>query len=291
MNILVLDNNKSLEPYIVKFKDIPTSSRIFVSPRNYNKVISKLDSRPVLTQYWLVIISSRLSISQMTHILSLKQNINIIETATKTSFQTLREELLNQDIDFKVLDNTKVDKSDAIRYVIKNLNIEIEDRKYLCKRHGFYFPRIVESVKILSGFDKIDRKLIRKYTESKIIYISQITEVLLGVGNVSKSEAVDCVYEFRYGFKYLLRTISDDLDLYIFIFNEVSSGFLSLMNVREYECDNSAFKAASIYKREKIINAFRNVSFDKLLYIKTRVDLIEPKSSNIYKLITLIYNS
>ena len=289
MNLLVLDNDKSIEPYLVKFKDIPSSSRIYITAKNYQKVISKLNTRPVLTPYWLVIISPRLSISQILSVLGFANNLNIIETATKTSFTDMRAALLNQNVEFKILDNTKVDHNDAINYVLQNLKIEVDDRKYLCKRHGYYFPKIVESVKILSGFNEITRPLIRKYTDSKTVYISQITEVLLGIGKTTKPAAVDCIYEFRHAFKYLLNTISEDLDLYIFIFGEVSSGFLSLVNVRDYECDDSAFKAASVYKREKIVNAFRNVSFDRLLYIKTQIDLIEPKSSSIYKLISLIY--
>lgn len=288
MNIIVLENDKCLEPYITKFKDVPNSSRLYITPNNFNNASSKLKTPPILTHKWLVIISSRLSESQLLGICSDSENINIIETETKLKFNDVKNIFLTNDIEFKVFDNTKTSKTDCILYVQTKLKLDEADRKYLCKRHGYYFPKIVESVHILSGMDNIDRKVIRQYTEARSIYISQITDTLLGVKNLNKA-SVDLIYEYRYGFKFLLSVILNDLALYEFIFTEISSGFLDLTNYREYKTDNELFNNASLYRKETIINTYRSLSFDKLLYVKTKVEMIEPKSSNIYKLIKLLY--
>lgn len=288
MNILVLENNKCLESYVEKFKDIPNSSRLYVSSKNYKDAITKINTKPILTQNWLVTISSQLPISLMTNVLENTKNINIIETSTKQKFNDIKSRLLKEDIDFKILDNTKVDKKDCIKYVQKQLNINEDLRKYLCKRHWYYFPKIVESVHILSGFKEITKPIIRKFTYERSTYISDITDTILGV-NFETVESVDLLYEYRYGFKFLLSIIKKDLELYEYIFTEISSGYLSLMNYREYVTDNEHYKQASNYRKEQIINSYKSLSFDKLLFIKTQIELIEPKSSNIYKLIKLIY--
>lgn len=288
MNILVLENNKCLVSYVEKFKSVPNSSRLYVSTKNYKDAVTKIFSKPILTQNWMVTISSQLPITLMLNILENENNINIIETSTKQKFNDIKGKLLRENVEFKTYDNTKVDKNDCIKYVQSELRIDRDLRKYICDRHYYYFPKIIESVYILSGVDKITKPIIRKYTYERNVYIQDITDTLLGI-NPKQVESVDLIYEYRYGFKFLLHIIKNDLELYQYIFTEISAGYLSLMNYRNYETDNEYFLSSSLYRREQIINSYKSLSFDKLLFIKTQLELIEPKSSNIYKLIRMIY--
>ncbi|GAA0101598.1 hypothetical protein UT300012_23130 [Paraclostridium bifermentans] len=290
MNLLLLENpNYCIKPFLAQVTGYPNSSRININNNNYFECLKIIETPPVLTKKWLVIISPRLSGKQIANLME-RDNNNVVPLITKGKWQELAEELKDLGVNFKLLDNLNPNKDDIIEYVTKHLPITYEDAKYLAGRHRYYLPKVMESVDLLTGLDIVTREKIREYTDRfNSVWISSITENILGVDTkISKKRLVALIYDFRYGFDYVLTSIKNDLDMYMYIYSEMIDGNLTLENYIDFESDNKKFKNLPNFRKLKIIESFDVVSYDKLFYVKTKVESISNKPNNIYKLIKLI---
>lgn len=289
MNLLLAENpNYTIEPFMDRLGTVPNSSRMTINSRNYFECLQLLKTQPVLTKKWLCDINPDLSLSQMKTILS-KDNLNIIRVKSKAKFNELSQDLLEEGIKFRTFNNLEPPKEKIIEYVHNTLKIDYDTSKYLCNRHRFYLPKVMESVAILENVDNVDKKAIRNYTvRYNSVYLSSITDKILGLENVSNKKIIDCIYRFRYGFDYVLKSIKKDLEIYEYVFTEISFGSLTLENYLEFHGEHKGYNSLPDFRKAKIIKAYEVLSFDKLYYIKLKVEAIESNPSNIYKLIRLL---
>ena len=289
MNLLLAENpNYTIEPFMERLNTVPNSSRMTINPRNYFECIQLLKNQPVLTKKWLCDINPRLSISQMKSILE-KDNLNIIRVENKAKFEELSQTLLEEGVKFKTFNNLQPPKEKIIEYVHKSLNLDYETSKYLCNRHKFYLPKVMESVSILENVENVDKKAIQNYTvRYNSVYLSSITDKLLGLEKVSNKKIIECIHRFRYGFDFILKSIKKDLEIYEYVFTEISFGSLTLENYLDFHGEHKGYNALPDFRKLKIIQAYEKLSYDKLYFIKLKVEEIDSNSSNIYKLIRLL---
>ncbi len=289
MNLLLAENsNYCIEPFMERLSSIPNSSKITINTRNYFECLQLLKTSPVLTQKWLCILSHRLSLSQMKSILE-KDNLNIIMVENKAKFSELSQALLEEGIQFKSYNNLQPPKDKVIEYVHKNLKVDYDTAKYICGRHGYYLPKVFESVAILENVDDIDKKSIQSYTQRyNSVYLTSITDKLLGLDKISTKKIVECIHRFRYGFDFLLKSIKKDLDIYEYVFTEISFGSLTLENYLEFQGEHKGYNSLPDFRKKKIILSYEKLSYEKLYFIKLKVEAIESNPSNIYKLIRLL---
>ena len=90
-----------------KVKGYPNSSKINVNKNNYFECLKILDSPPVLTKKWLVVISPRLSSKQIASIME-RDNNNVVPLSSKIKWQELGEELKELGVQYKLLDNLRI---------------------------------------------------------------------------------------------------------------------------------------------------------------------------------------
>ncbi len=290
MNLLLLESpSHCIEPFLSKVKGYPNSSKINVNKNNYFECLKILDSPPVLTKKWLVVISPRLSSKQIASIME-RDNNNVVPLSSKIKWQELGEELKELGVQYKLLDNLNPPKDVILNYIQKELNVDLDMAKYIGGRHRYHLPKVMETVTILSDLETITKKDVREYTTRfKNIWISSITENILGIDTkTSKKRLVELIYDFRYGFDYILSTVKSELELYEYVYSRMIEGELTLENYLDYESYNKKYNDLPDFKKLKMIESFDVVSYDKLYYIKTKVESIEGKTSNIYKLIKLI---
>ena len=288
MNLLILEtaNNEMLED---KFKNIPRTSRLYVTTKNFQRALGDAMLRPVLTDRWLVFIPATLTRAQRNSLLEIGKNINIIKTYSKNSFNSIKAELIRDGVEFKIYDTTHIPEDEAKMFVRKSLGVDDEIAEYICKRHKYYYPKICESVTILKGFDKITKTVVQRYTDANDVFISHIVEALLGVPSASPKKACRCVYKFQYGLKYLYTEIIKYLELYYYVFGLVYSGYLTAANFETYVKEDTELKIYAPYQIQKIINHFNYISYDKVCLRLAQVKRIKPKRTEIYKLIMLIW--
>lgn len=290
MNLVLLESpSHCIEPFLSKVKGYPNSSKLNVNKNNYFECLKILESPPVLTKKWLVIISPRLSSKQIASIME-RDNNNVVSLSSKLKWQEMCEELKEHGIPYKLLDNLNPPKEVILDYIQRELKVDLELAKYIGGRHRYHLPKVMESVTLLSDLDVITKKAIREYTTRfKNVWISSITENILGIDTkTSKKRLVELLYDFRFGFDYVLSTIKSELDLYDYVYSQIINGELTLENYLDYTSYNKKYNDLPDFKKLRLIESFDVVSYDKLFYIKTKVESIEGKSSNIYKLIKLI---
>lgn len=290
MNLLLLESpTHCIEPFLSKVKGYPNSSKININKNNYFECLKILDNPPVLTKKWLVVISPRLSSKQIASIME-RDNNNVVPLSSKIKWQELGEELKELGIPYKLLDNLNPPKDVILDYIQKELNVDLDMAKYIGGRHRYHLPKVMETVTILSDLETITKKDVREYTTRfKNIWISSITENILGIDTkTSKKRLVELIYDFRYGFDYVLSTVKSELELYEYVYSRMIEGVLTLENYLDYESYNKKYNDLPDFRKLKLIESFDVVSYDKLYYVKTKVESIEGKTSNIYKLIKLI---
>lgn len=290
MNLLLLESpTHCIEPFLSKVKGYPNSSKININKNNYFECLKILDNPPVLTKKWLVVISPRLSSKQIASIME-RDNNNVVPLSSKIKWQELGEELKELGIPYKLLDNLNPPKDVILAYIQKELNVDLDMAKYIGGRHRYHLPKVMETVTILSDLETITKKDVREYTTRfKNIWISSITENILGIDTkTSKKRLVELIYDFRYGFDYVLSTVKSELELYEYVYSRMIEGVLTLENYLDYESYNKKYNDLPDFRKLKLIESFDVVSYDKLYYVKTKVESIEGKTSNIYKLIKLI---
>lgn len=289
MNIVILeDSNYCIEPFISQFSKFPNSSKITINSSNYFESVQLLKTPPVLTKDWLVLVSPRLSVNQMKSVFGLG-NLNIVAVSTKGKFEEIVQEFKDEGIKFRTYNNLQPPKDKVLDYVMKELQISYELACYICNRHKFYLPKVMESVAILETLEEINKKSIQSYTvRYNSVWLTSITDKLLGIEKTKNKKIVECIYRYRYGFDFLLKSIKKDLDIYEYAFSEISMGYLSLENYRDFESEYKGFKNLSNFRKLKIVESFEHLSYSKLYFIKLKVEAIESNPNCIYRLIELL---
>lgn len=296
MNILVAENrNNCLKSIISDVKNkFPNPSIITVNSDNYYEVLKLLETRPILTKGWLVMLNPRLSVQQIAHIMDM-DNLNVIHIPNPHKAKELHEKLLEHGVECRYFDNTQATKEDLINYVLDNLNIADEDAIYLVNRHignreKANVSKVIHSVTVLSTLDKVTRKDIQNYTTRfNTVGVPQVVERILGLPNTrSTKQLVEVVHRYRFGFSHLLKYIRKEIDLYIKLFELIRVGDLDLTNYQTFEFDDKELKKLAPYKVKRIIDSYAYLSYDKLYLIKLKVDSIDSRRSSIYELIMMI---
>lgn len=292
MNLLIAEKaNACINPIMNKF-DIPAISKKYVTSNNFTELIPILKTKPIMTNKWYVIIDPKLTIKQIKELMSF-DNFNILMVDNEKLFKSMKLDLIDEGVNFKTYDNLNPPKEQVIKYILDHINTnDVEVAKYIYNRHDGYLPKIMESIALLGNLAEVTKKDVYKYTYAmNSMWLNDVLLCILGYplpGKSAKKRAVETLYEFRYGIKYVLSTMKKDISIIRYAFEEINAGRLSLENYKEFESDNKDFKLLSNNRKEKIIDAYNYVSYRRVLKIQYALNHIEPNSFNMYKLIYLV---
>lgn len=293
MNFILLEDSRYLLSSFWNkvYENFPQSSRITVNRRNFAETEKIIKSSPRLTKHWLVNVDRRLTLQQLISVLS-KNNLNVIQLESKSGAEELYNDLLDNNIETTIINNLKPKDSEVVIYVAKALDINLEDAKYICRRHRYYLPAIMDSVAILEIVGEVNRKSIKKYTRRfGSVSLFTLVDYLLGLETrASKKRIIELIMSYTYGFDFLIEFIKKELDKYLCIYEYVSTGALTSENFLDFEppSTDNVYRTISKYAIQKIIKAYSELSFEKLYFIYLMVNKIEGRKDNIYKLINLI---
>lgn len=270
------------------YDQFPRSSRLNLNSKTVDVIKPYLNSRPILTSNWLVEINYRVSIKSIKDILQL-QNINLITVYSNEDMEYKRDELSTNGFKFTIFDNSKIAKEDLIEHISKSLDIDSDLAKYIYNRSKGYVKDIAIAISVLSTLPNIDRKIIREYTYGRSsLGLFSIIDSLLGVSKFPIKSVVKVIYDYRYGFDFLLKFIIKQLEDYLVVYNYIEGGQLNLDNYKEFNPDDTAYKKISSYVVLKVIKLYSRVSKALLYFLLNKIKSINPSPYCIYELLMLL---
>lgn len=270
------------------YDQFPRSSRLNLNSKTVDEIKPYLNSRPILTSNWLVEINYRVSIKSIKDILQL-QNINLITVYSNEDMEYKRDELATNGFKFTIFDNSKIAKEELIEHISKSLDIDSDLAKYIYNRSKGYVKDIAIAISVLSTLPNIDRKIIREYTYGRSsLGLFSVIDSLLGVSKFPIKSVVKVIYDYRYGFDFLLKFIIKQLEDYLVVYNYIEGGQLNLDNYKEFNPDDTAYKKISSYVVLKVIKLYSRVSKALLYFLLNKIKSINPSPYCIYELLMLL---
>lgn len=277
----------SIKSFEDSIKGFPKSSTIVLNRANEVEVMETIKSPPLFTPVWLVIVSTKLSPNKLEKLVNNNLFI-LINCNSAKAYEDVKESLLSARIQYRLIDNSKATKEELIIYCMKELKINRETSEYLCKRQRYILSRVVNAVATLVTFDKIDKKIIKEYTtRMQSVSLLDLVEYMLGLGRKKNYKSlVSLVYDYKYGFKFLLEFTEKELRNRLDIYNLITSGYITIENYKDYLADNKL--KYNTYFVFRVLEDYKHLSYDKLYLIHNAVSSIPSERSSIYKYLKLL---
>lgn len=273
----------------------PPSSKLSLVDDTFDIVFEALKTKPLLTSTWTVSISPYMERSKIVRLLNEygnSNNIFIIKCTNKGKFTDIENTLIENKINYSLIDNSIVDKSYLVDFIKRNINYVDEDiPMMICKRVRYNVQKVINAVDILSTLDVVNKDTVKRFVDTASSSgFFDITLSLLGLSvKSSKSKVLNLMYQYRYGYKYIFRSVKKDLNDFRIIYNYILDGELSMDNMLDFQPKgDSNFKKISKYKKRVIIESFQFLSLEKLYIIQSLVENIPETWRDYYNLVNLV---
>lgn len=275
---------KSFEDSIGNF---PKSSTITLNKANEVEVMEIIKNPPLFTPVWLVIVSTKLTPSRLQKLLSYNLFI-LINCNSKKAYEDEKENLMSIKAQYRLIDNSRATKEELITYCMKELKINRETAEYLCKRQKYILGKVVNAVMTLVTFDIINKKVIKEYTtRMQSVSLLDLVEYMLGIGRKRNYKSlVSLVYDYKYGFKFLLEFTEKELKNRLDIYNLITAGYITTENYKIYLAENKL--KYNSYFVFRVLEDYKHLSYDKLYLIHNAISNIPSDRSSIYKYLKLL---
>lgn len=289
MIIVLLEKSDNLiNSFLDKlYQRIPKSCRATINKKTSYEKIKSYEQPPLLTSGWLLIVSPEVTNAQIKLIDAISENNYVVFNCnTKKSFTDLQEKLIDLKITFKIVDNYKVSKEHIVKYIMENLKVSEDNAKYLARRQNYYIRSVVSAVNILKTLPTVNRDAIKKYTsKNESIPIYEIFNYVFKLDNckLSYTDAIKLVYQYRYGFSHVLSYLLDTCALYLYVFELMVDGQLTIQNYKDFRRDTADKKIKNIteYQLSKIVTHFDVISVEYLFFVQQTVSNIADDVSGI----------
>lgn len=296
MIVVLLENPTNVISSVLNkfYAKYPKSCRGFISDKTPNERVVVYNHPPLLSSGWLLMCTGRVTRTLIKRIGKLPENnIIIFQVESQRDCQAVQQELSSVDLEFMLIDNYKIKKEEVISYICTSLKVSKLDADYLYKRHDGYVRDIMTSVKALSLLPYVTRVEIKKFTvASSRLRLYDISNYLLGLSEskVSYEKVIQLVYQYQYGFDYLLKSIADTLEEYLHVYKYLDDGALNITNYREFKAESvdSVIKGYSEYRLMKVIESYQLVSVEKVYFVLHAVKGFNNDSFGVVQLIDLL---
>lgn len=243
-----------------------------------------LTNAPVLNREWLIICSG-----SFRHVRDLYPTKNTILWKV-TRRAELEHALLSLDgMQFKLVDNYKISPDVVRAWICRELGVTEKIAKTLYNRCAGNLKALVTAVDVLKGLDTITRSAVIKNVP-KVNGVSCLGLVQYLIGEqtrYSRVEIVQFIYEFRYAFSWLKTQLLSEIKKYLNVFLDVDSGDLQYGSVHEYVQNNKTL-GISEYRLQKMIEAHRYVSTEKIYLLSLMLQELPSGSDGVVQLLKIV---
>ena len=278
--------------YTYFYEKFPKSTRFYAGKDLGSSDVEMLSRPPLLRAGWLILCDSLVKPSALKQINEANpKNIILIRAHSKKDVEKIHEKY--NGVEYKVLDNHILDKEKVITWIMSELLINKSNAEFLYKRANGNLNDIVIAVQNIKPLPDRNKSIISKFTvKNSRAYINDVVPFLLGAQNsfLDKKEIMQTIYKFRFAFSWMIKEIKKDIGVYAEVFNLISTHVLTVDNYMKVKntVDSKAVRHLSDNKLRFIILLYGEVSYEHLLYVKSRIDCIGTGSFEIIKLIQLI---
>lgn len=293
--ILLESRDNLINPVLPKILDkVHISCQARVTKETTYETIKSYKQSPLLSAGWLLRVSKDITDSQLRLLDKLPDNtILLFHVVSRRELTDLQDKLDTNKVQYTLLDNYKISKEDIIKYIATNLHLSEQDAKYLAKRQGYYTVSVVNSVRVLKQFTRVDRDIIRKYTSvNDNVTLYEIVNYLFKLPDckINYSTAVKLVYQYRFAFDHIRNYILSTCVLYRQIFDYMVDGQLTIKNYKSVKSslDKKLLQSLSDYQLRQIVSHFSDVSLEYLYLIEQMVSSIPDDTSGIPAFINLL---
>lgn len=270
----------------------PKSSIKYMPNHLKSEDLKELEHKPLLSNGWLIIFKN--NSFKDSYLKSLRnlfdKNLILIQITNEVKSTELLSLLESEKIEFRFINNYKLKKDDLISYICLNIKISKSDATFLCDYCNWYLPKLLESVQTLSILDKCTRKDIRKYIDgNKNIAVFDLVNYMLGISKgIHYRDCLALVWDYRYGFEHLVKSVIKQLYVFFNVFVLISEGEIDLTNYKSVEIRNKEIATLNKYRLYKIIEAFDAISLDYLYLLITKLEQIQFNYSGIFDFIAIL---
>lgn len=287
--VLLEAENNMINPVVPTLtKNInPSCVKILYKKINVEQ-LNEYKKPPLLETGWFLVYSG-VDKRVMQYLVKLDFNITILCAHSRSSGELISEFLTGLGIEFRIIDNLNISKQTKIEYIKRELLLNESDATYLYNRTRGYLKDLTSAVFALKGLTDITRKDIKSLVpKTEKFGLNDLYNYLIGdkSTDMKYENAVKLVHKYRYGFDFLKEFLLEKLQQTMRVFEKVSTGELSIENYREYS--DKSLTALSQFQLYKIIEQYRDISYDYLYFLFVNVSSLTSNGIGLLMLLNLL---
>lgn len=253
-------------------KEYPSSCVVKINTKSFKTDFNLLQSKPTLTDKWLVLVNSKISKVYVEQLAKLK-TINMLVYCSQNNYKE-KLSICRNSCETKFLNVISMTLPSCVNYIKSQLEIAEDVAVKLAKKCNLYTPFVEESIILLKTLDhKITSYDVDNYVQKR----SNVTVYTLFYYLLERNGNVDgilkFIYEYRHALDYLKKRLLKLFSYAETIYMSMETGELGNDNVDEF-IENNDIDASSYFVR-RVIHIHQSIGYDLLLLNKITIENLD----------------
>lgn len=290
--LLLEEENNLINSVITKLSSKMRASSVVRLHRKIEESdVLKYKQPPMFDNGWFIVYDGNNN-SVIKTLCSYDKNVTIIQAHTYSAGEKLMSDMASASLSFKIIDNLKIPKEEKLAYIRRELSLSETDVNYLYNRTRGYTKNLVQAVLSLKALPQINRSIIKAVVPKTSRYgLGDVFLFLIGADTKIKyEECIEVIYRYRYATEFLKEFLQKNIKAYLEIYELLSKGTLTLYNYKELRLskDYKILTTFSEYQLYKVIERYKNISYEYLYFLSLNIAKIPPYSRGILAIINLL---
>lgn len=290
--LLLEEENNLINSVITKLSSKMRASSVVRLHRKIEESdVFKYKQPPMFDNGWFIVYDGNNN-SVIKTLCSYDKNVTIIQAHTYSAGEKLMSDMASASLSFKIIDNLKIPKEEKLAYIRRELSLSETDVNYLYNRTRGYTKNLVQAVLSLKALPQINRSIIKAVVPKTSRYgLGDVFLFLIGADTKIKyEECIEVIYRYRYATEFLKEFLQKNIKAYLEIYELLSKGTLTLYNYKELRLskDYKILTTFSEYQLYKVIERYKNISYEYLYFLSLNIAKIPPYSRGILAIINLL---
>ena len=290
--LLLEEENNLINSVITKLSSKMRASSVVRLHRKIEESdVLKYKQPPMFDNGWFIVYDGNNN-SVIKTLCSYDKNVTIVQAHTYSAGEKLMSDMASASLSFKIIDNLKIPKEEKLAYIRRELSLSETDVNYLYNRTRGYTKNLVQAVLSLKALPQINRSIIKAVVPKTSRYgLGDVFLFLIGADTKIKyEECIEVIYRYRYATEFLKEFLQKNIKAYLEIYELLSKGTLTLYNYKELRLskDYKILTTFSEYQLYKVIERYKNISYEYLYFLSLNIAKIPSYSRGILVIINLL---
>lgn len=290
--LLLEEENNLINSVITKLSSKMRASSVVRLHRKIEESdVLKYKQPPMFDNGWFIVYDGNNN-SVIKTLCSYDKNVTIVQAHTYSAGEKLMSDMASASLSFKIIDNLKIPKEEKLAYIRRELSLSETDVNYLYNRTRGYTKNLVQAVLSLKALPQINRSIIKAVVpKTSRCGLGDVFLFLIGADTKIKyEECIEVIYRYRYATEFLKEFLQKNIKAYLEIYELLSKGTLTLYNYKELRLskDYKILTTFSEYQLYKVIERYKNISYEYLYFLSLNIAKIPSYSRGILAIINLL---